>query len=386
MDSIDVAICNILGTGKNATVVLSSLYTHKYPKDLQSRVRALSKTSIQEVSELHLELGRLFGAAVNEALVQSSKNKLEDLPLDLIGSHGQTVYHHSRLVNRRLKRAKGKAAEGPAGEAVKSSLQLGCGEAIAEATGVPVVFNFRARDIAAGGEGAPLTPYADAVLFKAHDESKAVLNLGGIANITLLSNDPGRIFGFDCGPANAPLDRLARLVSNGASPSDIDGAWARAGIANQEALKTLIESDTFVNLAPPKSTGFEMYGDEFVQRLIGLHPGGVVDNSCLATAVEFVSYAVVRAIEISKRDPKEIVVAGGGLQNQFLIERIKAKAPNIDFVSSEKYHVPPQAREAMAFALFANEWLMGSSVSLPAVTGVLGPRVLGSLALGAARA
>lgn len=367
VDSIDVAICNVLGTGPLASVVLSSHYTHKYPKGLQARVRALKATSIKEVSDLHLELGRLFGEAINEACAQSSKNKLESLPIDLIGCHGQTVYHHSRLLSGENQ--------------IKSTLQLGCGEAIAEATGKPVVFNFRARDIAAGGEGAPLTPYADSILFKAGNEKKAVLNLGGIANITLLSPDSSRIFGFDCGPANAPLDRIARIISNDAKGADLDGIGARAGTTNQQALKTLIDEDTFINLAPPKSTGFEMYGDTFVSRLIELH-GGVASDDCLSTAVEFVVHGIVRAIELSKRDPHELIVAGGGLRNVYLIERLKARIPNVDVVGSDKYHVPPEAREAMAFALFANEWLMGTPVSQPAITGLCAPRVLGSFAVG----
>ncbi len=367
IDSIDVAVCNVLGTGPTASVVLSSHYTHKYPKALQARIRALKTTSIKEVSELHLELGKLFGEAVNEACANTPKNKLESLPIDLIGCHGQTVYHHSRLTSE--------------GTQIKSTLQLGCGEAIAEATGKHVVFNFRARDIAAGGEGAPLTPYADSVLFKASNESKAVLNLGGIANITLLSPDSSRIFGFDCGPANAPLDRIARIISNDAKGADLDGAGARAGIANQQALKTLIDEDTFLNLPPPKSTGFEMYGDAFVARLIELH-GGSATNDCLATAVEFIVHGINRSIELSKRDPKELIVAGGGLRNIYLIERLRARIPNIDVVGSDKYHVPPEAREAMAFALFANEWLMGTAVSQPAITGLCAPRILGSLAIG----
>jgi len=368
VDSIDVAICNVLGSGLTASVVLSSIYTHKFPAALQARVRALKETTIREVSEIHLELGKLFGEAVNAAVAGSSKNKLESLPIDLVGCHGQTVYHHSRLYDSSSR--------------VRSTLQLGCADAVAEACGVPVIFNFRARDIAAGGEGAPLTPYADAVLFKVRDESKAVLNLGGIANITLLSPDIERICGFDCGPANAPLDRLARILSSGALAADIDGGMARSGVINQRALKTLLEQDSFINLAPPKSTGFEMYGDDFVKRLIALHEGAVATNDCLATAVEFVVKGIVRAIELSKRDPKEIIIAGGGLRNPFLIERLRAHIPNIDFIESDKYHVPALAREAMAFALFANECVMGSSVSNPAITGVSGRRVLGNISLG----
>lgn len=363
VDSIDVAICSILGSGPSASVVLSSLYTHKYPADLQARVRALKETTIKEVSELHLALGRLFGEAVNEAIAASTKNKLESLPVDLIGCHGQTVYHHSR-------------------QGMRSTLQLGSGEAVAEVTGLPVVFDFRARDVAAGGEGAPLTPYADSILFRASDESKAVLNLGGIANITLLSPDTARIFGFDCGPANAPLDRLARILSRGSASADVDGAWARAGTVNHRALKSLLDEDSFVNLPPPKSTGFEMYGDGFVQRLISLHEGGIPSNDCLATAVEFVVHGIGRAVELSKRDPKELIIAGGGLRNPFLIERLRSRLPNIDLVGSDKYRVPPEAREAMAFALFANEWLMGTAVSQPAITGLCAPRMLGSFAQG----
>ena len=287
--------------------------------------------------------------------------------VDLIGSHGQTIYHHS----------------GVAG-APRATLQVGDGDVIAVRTGRHVVSDFRARDVAAGGEGAPLSPIADAILFgggkQGEPRRRAILNLGGIANITVLDDDPSRTFGFDTGPANAPLDRLARRISGGALACDRDGQLARSGRVNATLLTDLLQNDPFPSRRPPKSTGFEMYGDAFVDRVVATRGGA--DADLMATLVEFVARTVAIGIgQCATLGPpvEEVVAAGGGVQNPALLERIAALVAPVPVRPSDELGVPSDAREAMAFAVLADMTLRGAPAMLPPVTGAPPPKLLGKL-------
>jgi anhydro-N-acetylmuramic acid kinase len=310
-------------------------------------------------------VGEAFATACLATLEEAG---LSPQDIDLIGSHGQTVYHHS----------------GVAG-AIRATLQVGDGDIIAVRTSCYVLSDFRARDIAAGGEGAPLSPIADAVLFGRGaggdpGRRRAILNLGGIANLTVLDDDPARVFGFDTGPANAPLDRLARRLSGGALACDRDGQFARSGRVDESLLGELIEQDPYLARRPPKSTGFEMYGDAFVDRAAGRHGG--FDADLMATLVEFVARSVtngIRQCEVLGPPLEEIVAAGGGVQNPALMERIAALVAPVPVRRSDELGVPSDAREAMAFAVLADMTLRGSAAMLPPVTGATGPKLLGKL-------
>jgi anhydro-N-acetylmuramic acid kinase len=249
-------------------------------------------------------------------------------------------------------------------------------------TGLPVVSDFRARDIAAGGEGAPISPIADLMLFqpKGPHGRRAVLNLGGIANLTILEEEPFRILGFDVGPGNSLLDRLARRLTDGKLPFDRDGKLARSGSVNQAILTRLLGEDPFLKGSPPKSTGFEMYGDAFLESLIQEH--GQADADLLATLSEFSAQAIAQALlehVPEEQQPGELVVAGGGVLNLDLMRRITdAIAPRV-VTDSGKLGVPAQAREAMAFAVIAHRTALGLPSSWPALTGASHPVVLGKL-------
>jgi anhydro-N-acetylmuramic acid kinase len=256
---------------------------------------------------------------------------------------------------------------------------------IAVRTGCYVISDFRSRDVAAGGEGAPLSPIADAVLFARRDgedpgRRRAILNLGGIANITLLGDDPARVFGFDTGPANAPLDRLARRLSGGALACDRDGQFAHAGRVDDRLLAELLEHDPFPARRPPKSTGFEMYGDAFVDGAAGRHGG--FDADLMATLTEFVARTVaigIRQCDALGPPVEEIVAAGGGVKNPVLMERIAALVAPVPVRRSDELGVPSDAREAMAFAVLADMTLRGSPAYLPPVTGADAAKLLGKL-------
>ncbi len=361
-DSIDVAVCRMQGTGPEVKLLHYS--DHAHDAKVKRLVYAAADLNVRGIAELNVRVGEAFAAACLAALEEASIAPGE---VDLIGSHGRTIYHHS----------------GVAG-ALKATLQVGDGDIIAVRTGRYVISDFRARDIAAGGEGAPLSPVADAILFASREPGKgrrrAVLNLGGIANLTVLDQDPARVFGFDTGPANAPLDRLARILSGGAFACDHDGRFARAGRVNDSLLANLLEHDPFLARRPPKSTGFEVYGDAFVAHAAALHGGH--DADLMATLTEFVARTIALGLlHCAGTDTpvEEIVIAGGGVKNPALMQRIAAALAPIPVRRSDELGVPSDAREAMAFAVLADLTLRGVAACLPAVTGATAPKLLGKL-------
>jgi anhydro-N-acetylmuramic acid kinase len=362
-DSIDVAICQVRGVGRSLQVGLIHYEEGSYDPQVRAKLLAPERLDVRAIAELNVEVGEQFASVFLAALERAG---LEAEQVDLIGSHGQTVYHHSGVAGAR-----------------RATLQLGDGDVIAELTGVPVVFDFRTRDIAAGGEGAPLSPIADLVLFQADGPiRRAVLNLGGIANITVLDPDSLRVIGFDTGPANSLIDRLARRITSGASSCDRDGRIARSGTVNSVLLNQLLNEDAYLTRKPPKSTGFEMYGDAFLDRAIQLH--GRLDADLMATLTEFTARTVTLAFDQLAEcgvTIDEIIVAGGGLKNPALMSRITALVTPRRVRSSDELGVPPSAREAMAFAVLADLASRGVPSFLPKVTGARRPVVLGKLAI-----
>lgn len=360
-DSIDVAVCRL--PSESEGVELLHYAEHPYDPALRRCVLGAADLDVRGVAELHVAIAERFAAA---CLATLSAVGLSPSDVDLVGSHGQTLYHHSSVAG-----------------APRATLQLGDGDVIAERLGRAVVSDFRARDVAAGGEGAPLTPRADMVLFAPDGRGvrrRAVLNLGGIANLTVLDREPSRVFGFDTGPANTLLDRLARRLTGGAAGCDHGGAIARLGRVNVPLVETLLESDPFLARSPPKSTGFELYGDAFVERVAALH--GRSDPDLMATLTEFTARAVADAFTRHVRvEPPvdEVVAAGGGVKNPVLFGRIAELLAPVRVVRSDDLGVPSNAREAMAFAVLADLSLRGLTGSLPAVTGARRAAVLGKL-------
>lgn len=360
VDSIDVAICRI-GPGP-APVRLLHFAERPFDPALKSRLTRVSDLKVRDIAELHVLVGEAFA---NACLVVLEDVGLNRDAVDLVGSHGQTVYHHSSIPG-----------------ALRATFQLGDGDVIAEQLGLPVISDFRARDIASGGEGAPISPRADLVLYGASTfgSRRAILNLGGIANVTVLDSDPSLIFGFDTGPANALLDRAARRLTAGQWNYDRDGLIAREGIVNEALLSDWLRRDEFIQQAPPKSTGFEMYGDDFLNRAEALNGG--LDANLMATLTEFTARSIAIAFDRHIQvDPPvdEIVVAGGGGANPILMARIVENLAPRRIRRSEDFGIPTSAREAMAFAILADMALRGEASSLPSVTGARHAAVLGKL-------
>jgi anhydro-N-acetylmuramic acid kinase len=363
-DAIDVAICRIAPTTTLPSVQLISHTSHPHDPQVHAWIAGAENLSARRLAELQVHLGQTFGRACLEAIDAA---ELVPSQIDLVGSHGQTLYHYSHV---------------PGAE--RCTLQVGDADQIAEITGLPVVADFRARDIAAGGEGAPISPIADLVLYRPFGPHgrRAILNIGGIANITLLDENPEKICGFDTGPGNALLDRLARRLTGGATSYDMDGRFAAAGTVNAAFLGRLLDEDAFLRRSPPKSTGFEMYGDAKLEDLIERHGGA--DANLMATLAEFTAQAVGRALTqhvAAERSPGEIVLAGGGARNADLVRRITAAVAPRSVTSSDVLGVPIQAREAMAFAVLAHRTILGLPSTWPCITGARHPVVLGKLSL-----
>jgi len=374
-DSIATAVCRARGSaspgaGERVTLPgprLNLLHYQEFafPAAVRQTIIEVNQLDVRSIAELNVTVGELFAEACLRAIEGAGMSRAD---LDLVGSHGQTVYHHSSVPGT-----------------TRATLQVGDGDVIAEWTGALVISDFRSRDIAAGGEGAPLTPLADRQFFPSEPEGvgtrRIVLNLGGIANITVLEPNPAHDFGFDTGPANALLDRLAVRITGGRLTYDRDGEIARQGLVNEPLLKRMLETDPYLSAPPPKSTGFEMYGDAFLDQAEDEHGGS--DADLMATLTEFTARSIAQAIVRFVLNPPVhlIIVAGGGARNPFLIERIRKSTLSIPIRDSADFGIPSLARESMAFALFADEALMGRPTSMPNITGIRHPAILGKWSL-----
>lgn len=366
-DGVDAAACRLEGPPEPGLrpAVLGTAFV-PYPADLADRLRRPDRLSVSEVAGLDFELGGRFAEAASRA------SQAAGIPLSefcLIGSHGQTIWHD------------------PAGEAtgVPATLQIGEPAVIAERTGIPVWSDFRPADIAAGGEGAPLVPYVDRLLFGRADGWTVCLNLGGIANLTLLPPGavPEAVVAFDTGPANMVLDVLAeRLLEQSHDPQ---GDRARSGRASAARVQAALEDPYFARPAP-KSTGRERFGAAWTERhfgsLEGLGPAEIGER--MASAVEITVESVARAVEgACGTGPvpaeAEVIVSGGGRKNRALMDGLARRLAPRPVVPVDARGLDGDFKEAVAFAVLAWASALGQPVNLPSVTGARHPARCGRL-------
>ena len=323
-------------------------------QDVLRRSQMDAETSLDDVARLDTRLGQAFARAALDALADSGVAAAQVVA---IGSHGQTLRHDPR---------------GP----TPFSQQLGDPNVIAEATGITTVADFRRRDVAAGGQGAPLMPAFHAAVMHSPDEDRAILNLGGIANLTLLPRR-GDVRGFDTGPANGLMD--AWCLRHRGLPYDRDGAFGREGRVDEALLARLLAEPWFA-LPPPKSTGRDQFQLAWLQaRLDGnaLEPADVQ-----ATLCELSAATVADALRSTLPGAGRLLVCGGGVHNPLLMERLAARLPGVAVASTASIGLDPDFIEAAGFAWLARETLAGRPGNLPSVTGARGPRVLGAIHLG----
>jgi len=323
---------------------------------LRAELLALNSRGPDELHRAALAgnaLMRRYADAVNALLAQTGHPRAA---VRALGAHGQTVRHRPGEF-----------------DGIGYTLQLGNGALLAELTGIDVACDFRSRDVAAGGQGAPLVPAFHAARFGRAGEDLAVLNIGGIANLSLLAAD-GRVRGFDCGPGNVLMDAWA--LQHQGQAYDAGGSWAAQGQVLPPLLARLL-AEPFLAKPPPKSTGRDLFTATWLQPHLAACPGAE-PRDVMATLSEFTALAAVQSLQRGLPAARRLVVCGGGAFNAHLMRRLAALS-GLPVVSSSDEGVPPDQVEALAFAWLARALLQREPGNLPAVTGAVGPRVLGAL-------
>jgi anhydro-N-acetylmuramic acid kinase len=366
LDGIDVAIVDI-GTRAGATPL--AFHSTPYPIRVREALLAVSNanTHTATISRLNFLLGELYAKAVIETC-RRSRVALDSI--GLIGCHGQTIFHEGAPV-RFLRHA------------VSSTLQIGEAAVIAERTGIPVVSDFRTRDIAAGGNGAPLVPFVDYRLFRDRRLNRVALNLGGIANITAIpaKAKPRDIVAFDTGPGNMVIDALAERHTKGRWRYDHDGWIARTATVNRELLQELL-NDRYYRLKPPKTAGREQYGSAFIERLVSTKLP-LPELVATATALTAASVAVGIQRFVRPRMPvDELIVSGGGAHNPRIMMHLAAFLPGVAVCTSADYGLDVDAKEAVAFAVLAFQTWRRRPSNVPSATGASRSAVLGKITPG----
>ncbi len=356
LDGIDVALCRI-AAGRPRLLALLAAETFPIPADLRAR---LLVAGIADAAEL-ARLSRALGQAYAEAAAALAARR--GLTIELVGSHGQTVYHEHGVTTLQI------------GEAAELACRLGC----------PVVADFRQNDIAAGGCGAPLVPIVDSWLLRRPGIGVLALNLGGISNITALppAESPDEVIGFDCGPANMVLDGLVERFTSGSARYDEGGQLAAAGRVDAALLSELLADPLFAQ-APPRSFGREQFGAPYVDRLLArARPASRQDwQDLLATATELSARAVadaVRAFVGHEMALGEVVASGGGARNPELMRRLALAMAPVPVRTTDEHGLPADFKEAIAFALLASARIDRIPGNLPSVTGASRPVLLGKI-------
>ena len=374
-DGIDVAFVRLTGRGAKLKARLEKFCTLPYPAELRRAILRVANAnraptlSVGEISQLNFLLGELFA----EAVVKAARDfRIPLKSIDLIGSHGQTVFHQP-------------TPEMFAGRRLVSTLQLGEPQVIAERTGIPVVANFRPRDMAAGGQGAPLVPFVDYLLYRHPRKGRVALNLGGIANVTVIPAGarPEQVIAFDTGPGNMVMDAVVEGITRGQKRYDRDGRNARRGIPLESLLAKLLRHPYFKR-RPPKSTGREEFGQEFAQSLLrqaAARPPADIIRTATELTVRSLADAFRRFI-LPRARIGEVIVAGGGARNRFLMARLREQLPGLHWLPANRFGVDAKAKEAFAFAVLAYHTWHGWPATLPSATGARRPVPLGVLVPG----
>lgn len=371
LDGVDAALVRIKGQGLKTKLSLEGYIECRYDEGLKDCILKNSQeqtASLLDITRLNFAIPFAYKRAVDRLL---SKLNLKASDIDLIGSHGQTIQHLPQKIDY-------------LGYTGGASLQIGDPSVLAKMTGILTVGNFRMGDIALGGEGAPLVPYFDYLIFHSKKKNRALLNIGGISNFTILPHD-GLVedtLAFDTGPGNMMIDLLAKKFFN--EDFDPGGKHASSGSFNQDLFDALLMRDSFIEAKPPKSTGRELYGVEFLAPL--LEEFSSLPGPCwMHTVTKFTAYAVYRNYDkFIKGNTKidELIVSGGGARNCFLLDCLRGYFSSLVKVKVlEEEGMPSDAKEAICFAVLANETISGNASNIPATTGASRGTILGEICL-----
>ena len=372
-DGIDAVLAKIVRwDGTLRVSVLKHIHT-KFSPGLQTRIlRAGLEGRVAEICELNFELGELFAGAALRVMAAAKVSRRE---VHAIGSHGQTIHH---LPNAKF----------------PSTLQIGEGSVIARRTGVITVSDFRVADMAAGGQGAPLVPYADWFLFSDARRPRIVQNIGGIGNLTFLrpKGKLSQVIAFDTGPGNMVMDALESHFSRGKNAFDRNGRRAGRGRVSEPLLEEMLKHP-YLRRRPPKTTGREAFGDSFVKTILR-HVHGMPENDVLATATYFTCRTiadayeryVLRDLKSSEFGALQVVVGGGGAKNPTLMKMLREElarrfGAGLEILTHEHFGIRNEAKEALAFAILAFETMQGNPCNVPSATGAQLPAILGKISL-----
>ena len=370
-DAIDVALAKISGAPPHLSAKLLKHTSINFPQAIRKeilRVAEQQPISAGDLSQLNFRLGEVFAEA---ALTACTRFHIATKKVALIGSHGQTIFHEGKPMPY-------------LGRPTASTLQIGEASIIAAQTGITTIADFRPADIALGGQGAPLVPYADYLLYRHAELGRVSLNLGGIANITVLPTNakPSQVFAFDTGPANMLIDALVHHFTHGRQRYDKNAALAQTGRALPALVDELMK-DPYLKLRPPKSTGREYYGRAYIKNLLSAgrrhhaKPADLIRAATIFTALSIVD--ALHRFVLPKHKIHQLIVSGGGARNPLILAQLAAALPQMEIVPSAQLGVPEEAKEAYAFALMAYETFHQRPANLPSATGAQGPAILGKI-------
>ena len=355
MDGIDAALISF--ADHECDVMTTAMFP--YPEELRSKLVTASRQpancTVDKIGQLDHWVAECFA---NAALQLIEKSNFSANSIVAIGSHGQTLRHQPRVAR-------------------PFTLQIGDPNIIAHRTGLTTVADFRRRDLAAGGEGAPLAPAFHHWLFSNDVRNRCVLNIGGIANVTMLLTDCDAALGFDTGPGNSLMDKWIRRHRD--KPFDENGAWASAGSANEPLLAIMLE-DPYFEQPPPKSTGFEYFNDGWVRsKIASLGDQQICSNDVQTTLAELTARTIATSILSHARDIDDVLVCGGGAHNSDLMSRLRSYLSGVAVTTTEEHGLHPDWVEAAAFAWLAKRRLANEPGSLAEVTGASSGQVLGAV-------
>ena len=362
VDGIDAVLAEISGTGLSSGARILAFETYPFETPMKRRIRKLFSAGAEEICEMNFIIGELLADA---ALKLMCRRGTPPGKVDFIGSHGQTLYHFSRAAGRK-----------------NSTLQVGEGAVIAARTGVITVCDFRPADIAAGGTGAPLVPYADFVLFRKKGKVRALLNLGGIANVTVVPEKLDEVIAFDTGPGNMVLDGLVEIKYQGRKRWDVGGHIAARGKVDKSLFRDLMRHP-YLKRQPPKSTGRETFGAAFVEDL-WIKAQGMPFADLMATAAYFTAASIHRNFDqfiFPRFAVDEIFVSGGGRHNRTLMTFLASLFRPVPLCPLDELGMNGDAKEAVAFALLADATIQGMPANAPQATGAERPAILGKIIL-----
>ncbi len=393
VDGIDAALVEISGTDVDLKVKLLAGATYPYPAALREQILEVcggASLSMAELAQLDDAIALQFAQAAQEI-------QTDNTPAELIGSHGQTVYHRPPVLHRSKQAVEtlpicplsppGTPSSPSPHLPISSlgySLQLGRGEVIAQLTGINTVSNFRVADIAAGGQGAPLVPKVDAYLLSSPTQHRCIQNIGGIGNVTYLPARQGNwieeVCGWDTGPGNALLDLAVEHFTDGSQTYDKDGSWARRGIPCKELVEQWLRED-FFQASPPKSTGRELFGWDYLKRcLTQAEVYNLTPADIMATLTELTVTSIVHSYRsFLPQMPDEVLLCGGGSRNIYLKQRLQDILEPVRVLTTDEVGVSADFKEAIAFAVLAHWRYLGIKGNLPQVTGARAAVPLGNV-------